>query len=112
MQNPYGRFAQFYQYPPSFQNQQAPQLPNQNPQLSLPFPQHQLPQQNSQLLLPFQQKTNQLPAQPLPNPNNKNPQNAYMVDGQQFPTYIIVPLNDVQLRSGRVLEKPFIDAQK
>ena len=38
MQNPYGRFSQFYQYPPSFQNQQAPQLPNQNPQLSLPFP--------------------------------------------------------------------------
>jgi len=48
----------------------------------------------------------------LPNPNNKNPQNAYMVEGQQFPTYMIVPLNDVQLRSGRVLEKPSIDAQK
>jgi len=48
----------------------------------------------------------------LPNPNNKNPQNAYMVEGQQFPTYMIVPLNDVQLRSGRVLDKPSIDAQK
>eukprot|EP00253_Pinus_taeda_P032641 PITA_32641 len=35
-----------------------------------------------------------------------------MVEGQQFPTYMIVPLNDVQLRSGRVLEKPSIDAQK
>ena len=30
-----------------------------------------------------------------------------MVEGQQFPTYMIVPLdlNDVQLRSGRILEK-------
>jgi len=35
-----------------------------------------------------------------------------MVEGQQFPTYMIVPLNDVQLRSGRVLDKPSIDAQK
>ena len=34
-----------------------------------------------------------------------------MVEGQQFPTYMIVPLNDVQLRSGRVL-KPSIDSQK
>jgi len=112
MQNPYGRFAQFYQYPPSFQ--QTPQLPNQSPQLSLPFPQQQPPQQNPnpQLMLPFQQKTNQLPSQPLPNPNNKNPQNTYMIEGQQFPTYMIVPLNDVQLRSGRVLEKPSIDVQE
>ena len=35
-----------------------------------------------------------------------------MVEGQQFPTYMIVPLNDVQLRSGRVLGKPSLDAQK
>ena len=35
-----------------------------------------------------------------------------MVEGQQFPTYMIVPLNDVQLRSGRVLEKPSIDVQE
>lgn len=30
-----------------------------------------------------------------------------MVEGQQFPTYMItsLDLNDVQLRSGRVLEK-------
>jgi len=48
----------------------------------------------------------------LPNPNNKNPQNAYMVEGQQFPTYMIVPLNDVQLRSGRILDKPSTNAQK
>ena len=35
-----------------------------------------------------------------------------MVEGQQFPTYMIVPLNDVQLRSGRALDNPSIDAQK
>ena len=84
MQNPYGRISQFYQYPPSFPNQQVPQLPNQNPLLSLPFSQQQpSQQQQQQLMLPFQQqKSNQLPSQPVPNPNNKNPQNAYMVEGQ------------------------------
>ena len=35
-----------------------------------------------------------------------------MVEGQRFHTYMIVPLNDVQLRSGRILDKPSIDAQK
>ena len=35
-----------------------------------------------------------------------------MVEGQQFPTYMIVPLNDVQLGYGRVLEKPSIDVQE
>ena len=34
------------------------------------------------------------------------------MEGQQFPTYMIVPLNEVQLRSGRVLDKPSINAQK
>ena len=30
-----------------------------------------------------------------------------MIEGQQFPTYLITPLDlsDVQLRSGRILEK-------
>ena len=39
-----------------------------------------------------------------------------MVEGQQFPTHMIVPLdlNDVQIRSGRILEKekPSIDIQE
>ena len=39
-----------------------------------------------------------------------------MVEGQQFPTYMITPLdlNDVQLRSGRILEKenPFVVIQE
>ena len=30
----------------------------------------------------------------------------------QFPAYMIVPLNDLQLRSGRVLDKTSIDVQK
>ena len=34
-----------------------------------------------------------------------------MVEGKQFPTYMIVPLNDVKLISGRVLNKPSIDTQ-
>lgn len=39
-----------------------------------------------------------------------------MVEGQQFSTYMITPLdiNDVQLRSGRILEKknPFVVIQE
>ena len=35
-----------------------------------------------------------------------------MIEGQKFPTYMIVPLNDVKLISGRVLEKPSIDVQE
>ena len=35
-----------------------------------------------------------------------------MMEGQQFPTCMIVLLNEVQLRSGRVLDKPSINAQK
>ena len=39
-----------------------------------------------------------------------------MVEGPQFPTYMITPLdlNDVQLRSGRILEKerPFVVIQE
>ena len=48
-----------------------------------------------------------MPAQPIPNPNNKNPQKTYMIEGQQFLTYLITPLDlsNVQLRSGRILEK-------
>ena len=103
MQNPYGRYSQYYQYPPSYPNYPPQQIPQQNQQ-------PQLKNQNPQLSLPFPQIPNQLPAQPLPNPNNKNPQNTYMIEGQQFPTYMITPLdlNDVQLRSGRILEKKSI----
>jgi len=39
-----------------------------------------------------------------------------MVEGQKFPTYMITPLdlNDVQLRSGRILEneRPFVVIQE
>ena len=45
-------------------------------------------------------------AQPLPNPNNKNSQQVYNIQGKNFQTYIITPLDlNVQPRSGRVLEK-------
>jgi len=54
---------------------------------------------------PFPQKSNQLPPQPPPNPNNKAPQQlVYNVKGQNFQVCMITPLglNDVKLRSGRV----------
>ena len=39
-----------------------------------------------------------------------------MIEGQKFPTYLITPLDlsDVQLRSGRILEKrkPFVIIQE
>lgn len=63
---------------------------------------------NPQLSLPFPQRPNQFPTQPLPNPNNnKNSQFVYNMEVQNFQTYITNPLdlNNVQLRSGRILER-------
>ena len=44
--------------------------------------------------------------QQLPNPNNKNQQDVYNVEGQNFQACMITPLgiNDVQLISGRVFQ--------
>ena len=69
-------------------------------------------------MLQSQQRPNQLPSQPQPNPNNRNPQSAYvmegqpLMEGQPFPTYMVVPLNEVQLRSGRILDQPSTSAQQ
>eukprot|EP00253_Pinus_taeda_P008492 PITA_08492 len=65
-----------------------------------------LPQQQ-QLQLPSNQpRPTQLPAQPVANPNNKMDKSAYNVEeAAYFPTYSILPLNDVHLRSGKVLQK-------
>ena len=48
-----------------------------------------------------------LPAQPVPNPNNKPPQSLHNVEMQAFPTYVITlaPLQEIQLRSRKVLER-------
>ena len=77
---------------------------------SIPFPQQNppplLPQQQ-QLQLPSNQpRPTQLPSQPVANPNNKVDKSAYTVEeAAYFPTYSILPLNDVHLRSGKVLKK-------
>ena len=50
-----------------------------------------------------------LPAQPIPNPNNKPTQSLNSIDLQTLPSYLIltVPIHEIQLRSGRfVNDKP------
>jgi len=73
---------------------------------SMPFPQQNPPPVPQQLQLPSNQpKPTQLPAQPMANPNNKVDKFAYTVEEATcFPTYSILPLNDVHLRSGKVLK--------
>ena len=43
----------------------------------------------------------------MPNPNNKPPQPLNNVEMHAFPTYVIthVPLQEMQLRSGKVLDR-------
>jgi len=62
---------------------------------------------NPPLSLQFPQRPNKLLAQPLPNPNNNNnSQLVYNMEGQNFQTYRITPLdlNNFQLQYGRILE--------
>lgn len=97
--NNYGKYPQN----PQFQ-QPCPSFPLQYyPQPSQPY---QFQNPNQQISIPFPQKPNQLPAQSLPNPNNKNKKAIYNVEGKKFQASMITPLglNDVQLRSGRVLQ--------
>jgi len=104
--NPYGKYPQYPQFP-QFQ-QSYPTFPPQY--YHRPAQQTQPHNLNPQLSFPFPQRPNQLPTQPLPNPNNnKNSQLVYNIKGQNFQTYMITPLdlNNVQLRSGRILEKNF-----
>jgi hypothetical protein len=92
-------------------NHPYPQFPSNAPQLlpgfvppPLPFvPQQQsLQYQNASSLRPTL-----LPTQPVPNSNNNPPQPLHNVEMQAFPTYVIthVPLREIQLRSGRVMER-------
>ena len=84
------------------QQQQIPTQMNAHP-----------PIQNSLLqLLPPQNTTRptQLPVQHVANPINKTVQAAYNVDLQTYPTYptyliATIPLQGIQLRSGRDLSK-------
>eukprot|EP00253_Pinus_taeda_P009463 PITA_09463 len=77
---------------------------------SIPFPQQNPPPlltQPQQLQLPSNQpRPTQLPAQPVANPNNKVDKSAYIVEeATYFPTYSILPMNDVHLKSSKVLKK-------
>lgn len=101
LKNPYGKYPkypQFQQPYPYFPPKYYPPQPTQPSQFQKP---------NQQISLSFPQKSNQLPAQPLPSPNNKSQQVIYNVEGKNFQACMITPLglNDVQLRSGRVLQK-------
>ena len=46
-----------------------------------------------------------LPTQPIPNPNNKPSQALNSIELQTLPSYVIliVPVHEIQLRSGRVV---------
>ena len=46
-----------------------------------------------------------LPAQPIPNPNNKLDQALNNIELQTLPSYVIltIPLHEIQLRYGRVV---------
>jgi len=72
-------------------------FPQQNPSLTQP----------QQLQLPSNQpRPTQLLAQPVANPSNKMERPAYNVEEvTYFPTYFILPIQDVHLRSGKVLHK-------
>jgi hypothetical protein len=101
-QNPYT------QYPPNLQQllpgftppplQQL--LPGFTPPSLPPIPQN--PQQSQNPPRPTI-----LPAQPIPNPNHRPPLPLHNADFQNYPAYNINPISiqEVQLRSGRVLNK-------
>jgi len=52
-------------------------------------------------------RTTQLPAQPIPNPNNRSAQPIQNMELKTFPTYTItsVPTSEIQLRFGKLLNK-------
>jgi hypothetical protein len=107
--------------------QGQPQMQNQpwqqgwrGPSLQQPTPQTHPPiQHQQQLQLPSNQpppRPTQLPAQPIPNPNNKVDQPACNVELPFFPTYVISPMEfqNIHLRSGRVVQdqtSPIIQEQ-
>lgn len=77
---------------------------------SVPFSQHNsasLLSQPQRLKLPSNQpRPTQLPSQQVENTSNKMDKPAYNVEEvKYFPTYSILPINHVHLRSGKVLHK-------
>jgi hypothetical protein len=92
-------------------NHPYPQFPPNTPQLLPGFVPPPLPPIPQQQLLQYQNASSLrptlLPAQPVSNPNKKPPQPLHNVEMQAFSTYVItpIPLQDIQLRSGKVLDR-------
>jgi hypothetical protein len=84
-------------------------LPPSQLQPQLTFPLNPNQQQQMQAAPnPNPPRPTPIPAQPIPNPNNRPTQPVQNLEVQTFPTYVITPtsLNEIQLRSGKVLNKP------
>jgi hypothetical protein len=93
-------------YPYPLQNQ-YPQYPPQAQQSYVTQPQILQPQQSQFLSNQLSPRPTQLPAHPIPNPNNKVAQLAYNVELHNFPTYMITPfdLNDIHLTLGKLIRQ-------
>jgi hypothetical protein len=92
-------------------NHPYPQFPSNTPQLLPGFIPPPLPPIPQQQPLQYQNarspRPTLLPAQPVSNPNNKPPQPLNNVEMQAFPAYVItpIPLQEIQLRSGKFLDR-------
>jgi hypothetical protein len=78
-------------------------------QKQLTFPLNPNQQQKMQVLPnPNPPQPTPIPTQPIPNPKNRPTQPVHNIEVHTFPTYVINPtsLNQIQLRYGKVLNKP------
>jgi hypothetical protein len=73
----------------------------------VPPPLPSIPQQPQQYYNTSSPRPTLLPAQPVPNPNNKPTQPLHNVELQTFSTYVIslVPLHEIEIRLGKVLDR-------
>jgi hypothetical protein len=100
---PYQVYPQYPQYPSPIPQSYPPM----QTQVSLSQPTiPPLPQLTAN---PNPPRPMQLPAQPIPNPNNLSNSPAFNVELPTFPTYLVtpVPLQDIHLRSGKVLKPKY-----
>jgi hypothetical protein len=67
-----------------------------------------LQQQMQFTSIPNPPRPTPIPAQPIPNPNNRPTKPVQNIEVQTFPIYVITPasFNGIELRSGRVVNKP------
>jgi hypothetical protein len=105
-------FPTYPQYPsnishlfPGFNPPSLPPPPQLQQQLTFPMNPNQ--QQLQAPLNPNPPRPTPIPAQPIANPNNRPTQPVQNMELQTFPTYVITsaPLNEIQLRSWKVLNK-------